>query len=360
MKTGDYWKNQGRKLPTQEEMTQLARDDYEKSDTNSKLATLARMDKIDKNLTSLSVVTEAIEAGKPVVFFAIGTTGMKADDEMMQLAIGSVNTKNEETKTFLFPVSKDVIARAEENTDYDIFANGGFDRPVEKNGLGISKKDYIDICEKNAVEKQAEYGTKRIYDFLKSLGFNTFKELTDNAVIVGLNPEFAKKFLTAKSVSLYKESIDILDVIKEYDYSHDDVLNHAASRYSLSGVVSQYDGAFNNGDGLLYSAANKVEAMKFILNEIENREHPKQTVKQETAEVTLPIQNEVVEDITKRAKELDELLSKLVKTFVDVLVVTTKTIENNTKAMQELQNTLKGDTSGKEEEEEEEEYEFDK
>lgn len=351
MKTGDVWKNQGRKLPTQEDMNQIAKDEYEKSNTVSKLETLARMDKIDKSLTSLSEVTKAVEAGKPVIFFAIGTTGMKADDEIMQLAIGSMNTRNEETRTFIFPVSKAVIDRAAENTDYDIFANGGFDRPIDKNGLGISKKEYCEICAKNEIEKSSVYGTRRIYEFLRSIGFNDYKSLTENAVIVGLNPEFAQKYLTAKNIGLFRNSYDILNIMKEYDYSHDDVLNKESSRYSLGGVVSQYDGAFNNGDGLLYSAANKIDAMKFIINEIEQREHPKEEIKTNTSDITIPVQNEVVEDITKRAKELDELLSKLVKTFVDVLVVTTKTIENNTKAMRDLQSTLKGESSKDEEEE---------
>ena len=133
--------------------------------------------------------------------------------------------------------------------------------------------------------------------------------------------------------------VDILNVIKEFDYTNSDApLNETGSRYSLAGIVSQFDGAFNNGDNNLYSCANKVDAMKFVTAEIAQRDG---LIK--APEKAVPVVSDsVVQDINQRAKELNEMLSKIVQTFVDVLVVTTKTIEDNTKTMQELKDIVSG------------------
>ncbi len=358
MKTGEYWKQSERKLPTQADMSQLAKDDYEKSNTDNKLAVLKRMGKVDQDCASYEAFRDALAKGRPIIFFSIGTTGMKADDEIMQLAIGGINFKNEiETKTFLFPVSKAVLDRAEETKkDYDIFANGGFDRPVEKNGLGVSTKEYVAICKANAASLQPEYKNKRIYDVLvNEFGIKNRKDL-EAALIVGLNPEFAQKYLEARQFTVFNDSIDILNVIKEYDFSQAEggqFLNANGSRYSLAGVVGQYDGKFNNGDGILYSSANKVDAMKFIASEIAQREH----LIEKPAEKSAVIPAQVADEVGSRAKELDLFLTKLVQTFVEV-------IENNTRAMQELKAAVSNIRAEKEEPDDPEldefEEEFDK
>ena len=363
MKTGNYWNQQNGKLTSQEELTQMAKDDYEKSSAKSKLSTLSQMKKIDETCASLSKFADALENNKPIIFYSIGTTGMKADDELMQLGVSAINTKKDtESKTFIFPVSLDVIKRAEENKDYDIFENGGFDRPVEKNGLGISKDEYLKICKENEGGVKPEYKNKRVYDYFREIGFANYSEIASKgAVIVGLNPKFAEPFLEAKQLGLFKGSIDILDIIKEYDFSQNDILNVNGSRYSLAGVAEQYEGKYNNGDGKLYSVQNKLDAMIGVTDVISKKlGFTKTTVKdiKDIAEKEVAVDKDVLESTKSRAQEIDEMMSKLIEAFKDVLVVTTlKTIEDNTKAMKELTNAIMNGGTPKEDIKTADEYE---
>ena len=371
MKTGNYWNQQNGKLTSQEELTQMAKDDYEKSSAKSKLSTLSQMKKIDETCASLNKFADALENNKPIIFYSIGTTGMKADDELMQLGVAAMNTGKDaegrtfiyaEGRTFIFPVSLDAIKRAEENKDYDIFENGGFDRPIEKNGLGISKDEYLKICKENEGGVKPEYKNKRVYDYFREIGFANYSEIASKgAVIVGLNPKFAEPFLEAKQLGLFKGSIDILDIIKEFDFSQNDILNVNGSRYSLAGVAEQYEGKYNNGDGKLYSVQNKLDAMIGITDVISEKLGFKT---KDIPEKTVSVEKGVIDSTKSRAQEIDEMMSKLIEAFKDVLVVTTlKTIEDNTKAMKELTNaimnggTTRGDKSNEEYEEPEEDIE---
>lgn len=310
------------KEKTTEELVELGKAKYEKGTVAEKLETLVKMGKLDKDCGFLESLVNAVENGKPIVFYSVGTTGIKADDCATQIGItrytlegGKYTEDVSARKQVICFADIDKVERAIKNeSSYDIFKEGGFGRPVEQNGLGFSKEEYIKELFNPALRKTVKT-SEQVMDILRKDFFG------QDALYVGLNPRFADPFFEKLGASKDEieamKAIDVLALMQEHDYNainegDRDPVNTTGSRYNLATIAHQYDGKWKNEEPKLYSSLNKCDAMFGIISVIGDKLHLKELVKEEVAEEKPFKGKEIIEARpTEKSKDISGYTSPL-------------------------------------------------
>ncbi len=292
---------------TMEELQQKGKEEYDLYSAKNKIDTLVKKGRINTNFDSVKMAEECIRNHEPFCAYTVGTTGIRPDDEIMQIGIASYVFNENEGCYVKDDCLYDIVrasdnalthykADYEKNMDkyradlaqfragnrklepkkpelYDIFKEGGFGRPVAENGNGLTEQAYREVLQ--------------VYLPDVVPGINKFIEKHKDALFFGLNTSFSDRFFIPNGIDVrFIKKCDILDVIREYDcrsFSLDDgkALNHKDNNYGLAEVIGQYDCRANNGDYKLYTCMNKNDAIASILKLISDREKLLETTKAE-------------------------------------------------------------------------------
>lgn len=285
---------------TAEELQQKGKEEYDLYSAKDKIDTLVKKNRINTNLDSLSIAENCIRDKRDFCAFTLGTTGIRPDDEIMQIGFANYSfnperNRYEKTDFFMDIVRASDVALSHYRMDfetavktyedrmqkfrngdlklepkkpelYDIFKEGGFGRPVEENGVGISEEAYRTVLQ--------VYLKDRVPDI------NKFIEKHKTSLFFGLNLSFADKFLIPAGIDMRSvEKCDVLDVIREYDFrafrdeTPDKVFNRNGRNYGLADIIGQYECKANNGDYKLYSTANKNDAIASAIRFLSEKEH---------------------------------------------------------------------------------------
>lgn len=308
---------------------------------------------------------------KPVLFLSIGTTGIDPKSAgAMQATVLIYDTDKEGKKyqsykdggmkeladkgfvmdkslaTFVCKTDPDYLDIAEiskRNTGYDIFAEGGFNRAIKDGGIGITEKDYRDVCAGRipsgicASSKEA-YGDKTypILDteaFAKNISQWLAYAKKMDAIIIGVAPDFARPFLKNMGVVGYPD--DVLD-IQELARCHD------FKEIQKEMQDHRYRGDFMSNTGTGY----KIEDFSRKYNNVDHlySTRMKALVCRNTFEDILVKENVIDKSLQKTADLYNDMnMNGYVLKPFDAIAVNVKSVKADEKAETGLDNPEKTD-----------------
>lgn len=284
---------------------------YNLSDTRGKIEKMVSMATkpnaknipLDMEHKTLSAYENLMKEGEPFVTFAVGTTGLLKDDEVMQITLQAFEkAENGYAKTdsriLLVRAKDEIIERALKMRDrYDIFKQGGFGSSVKEGGLGITEAEYRnpDNPKVHSVEDTVE----RVMAFVKE---------HEDAAFIGINPEKMVPYLERMGITMPK-TMDIQDIYKEYDHreyesGREEYLNTSGGNYTF---VNMCKDALGVEEDMVRSTYHKSGYEKDIMDAIFEKEKERTADKESVKEESSVSKEEKPVEESKKGEEVKSI-----------------------------------------------------